>query len=207
MLKNWTHGQNKHQAVWLCSRLDASGQGVYPKLSWMSVIKRHYAKTNGNLGLDTQLHLACCMHYKALGDWRCPEILLLCWESRQHLCRISSVHDKRAGGYNLQCLLTTNRKWSFFRFSNTKQCLDLFFCHSNILTLYLYFLQKSSKKHQKTKTYIIFLPVWRPQCKMEKLHRTLDASLQTLLFNTKAQVKVRCEKKVPFSTSTNNTSA
>lgn len=34
----------------------------------MTVIRKNYAMTNGNLGLYTQSHLACCMKYKAL--WR-----------------------------------------------------------------------------------------------------------------------------------------
>ncbi len=128
MIKKWNHRQNKHQAPWLCSRLDASGQSVYPKWSWMSVIKRNYAKTNGNLGLDTKLHLACSMQYKALGGRQCPEILLLRWESRQHLCCVNSVHDKGAGGNPRLRLLTTNRSGAFLDLLIQNRVSRFLFC-------------------------------------------------------------------------------
>ena len=195
LAKKWNVKQNKWRAMWPCSRLDASGQSVYPKWSWLSVIRKNYAMTNGNLGLHTQSHLASAWSTRPFGEWQCPEILLLCWQSRQHLCCINP------GCYSCS---HTNRKRSEAR--GPAKCLCSYHSHETKQTIISVSKLQYNTWNKINASLSYLCKSLKVKWKNSTLHETLHCRQSNQILKCRSLFAVRAVKAA-LSISTNQTSA
>lgn len=129
---SWRLEREKHQKLKMAHSRKWSKSVMWSKTNgglcgrvpdWMPVVRvyipnDHDCLSSGRITLWQMVTLAYIRSHtwlaawstRPFGEWQCPEILLLCWQSRQHLCRINPGCDKRVGGYPLLLLLTHKHK-------------------------------------------------------------------------------------------------